>query len=68
LLLGSPLTRDSNDTAVEAVFVPIDGRPPLKFNPGSKGNWQMEVSEDKNRLVLRGPDAGNLVRIFSFDL
>ncbi|MGZ5279794.1 MAG: hypothetical protein ACXWC9_07630, partial [Pseudobdellovibrionaceae bacterium] len=28
LLLGNPLTRYADDTAVEAVFAPIDGRPP----------------------------------------
>jgi len=68
LLLGSPITIYSTNPSPEAVFVPIDGRPPLKFNPNSKGNWQMEVSADKNRIVLRGPDADDVIRIFSFDL
>lgn len=68
LLLGNKLTRDSNQTAAEAVFVPIDGRPPLKFNPNGTGYWNMEVSPDKNKIVLRGPGLNNVMTIFSFDL
>lgn len=68
LLLGLPLSATSNNQSPEAVFVPIDGRPPLKFNPGVKGNWQMEVSVDRNRIVLRGPDSTGFLRVFSFDL
>ncbi len=68
LLLGKALTLDSTNIAAEAVFVPMDGRPPLKFNPNVKGNWQMDVSTNQNRIILRGPDNDNVVRIFSFDL
>jgi hypothetical protein len=68
LLLGLPITRSTDQTAVEAVFVPMDGRPPLKFNSGSVGKWQIDVSADRNRIVLRGPDLDNVVKIFSFDL
>ncbi|MBC7466997.1 MAG: hypothetical protein H7256_13495 [Bdellovibrio sp.] len=48
--------------------MPIDGRPPLKFNPGANGNWKMEVSADKNRIILTGPDLNNVIKLFSFDL
>jgi len=68
LLLGNPLVATSNIQSPEAVFVPIDGRPPLKFNPDAKGNWDLEVSTDRNRIILRGPDANNVLRIFSFAL
>ncbi|MBC7466163.1 MAG: hypothetical protein H7256_09225 [Bdellovibrio sp.] len=68
LLLGNPLSASSSAWTREAVFVPIDGRPPLKFNPTAIGNWRMEVSPDKNRIVLSGPGSDNLIKIFSFDL
>lgn len=68
LVLGKEITVYKNESAAEAVFVPIDGRPPLKFNPNSDGQWQMEVSPDRNRLVLSGPDTDGETKIFSFEL
>ncbi len=68
LLLGNPISSYTTNWTREAVFVPIDGRPPLKFNTHSNGNWDMEVSEDKNRIVLRGPGTDNVLKIFSLDL
>ena len=67
LLLGNPMSASTHNWTREAVFVPIDGRPPLKFNPDANGNWQMEVSADKNRIVLSGPAADGTTKIFSFD-
>ncbi len=68
LLLGNPLSNSTSVWTREAVFVPIDGRPPLKFNSDGNSNWEMDVSPSKNRIILRGPDAQGTVRIFSFDL
>lgn len=68
LLLGNPLSASSLAWTREAVFVPIDGRPPLKFNSNTNSNWEMEVSADKNRIVLRGPGADGRLKIMSFDL
>lgn len=68
MLLGRPLTLSSTNVAAEAVFVPIDGRPPLKFNSDTKGSWGMDVSIKRNRIILQGPDTDNVVKLFSFDL
>lgn len=68
LLLGNSLSNTTSVWTREAVFVPIDGRPPLKFNRDGNSNWEMEVSSNRNRIILRGPDAAGTVRIFSFDL
>lgn len=70
VLLGNPLTVYETNVKAEAVFVPIDGRPPMKLNasPNPKSEWSMAVSADKNRIVLQGPDIKNVIRIFSFDL
>ena len=68
LLLGYPLSASTTNHTREAVFVPIDGRPPLKFNSNENSNWEMEVSEDKNRIVLRGPGSDGVLKIFSFNL
>ena len=68
LLLGYPLSASTNNHTREAVFVPIDGRPPLKFNSNENSNWDMEVSEDRNRIVLRGPGSDGVLKIFSFNL
>lgn len=52
----------------EAVFVPTDGRPPLKMSYGDQGPWYIQVTPDKRRIILTGPAADGVNRIFSFDL
>lgn len=68
LLLGNSMSSYTTNWTRAAVFILIDGRPPLKFNTHSNGDWDMEVSKDRNRIVLRGPGADNVLKIFSFDL
>ncbi len=65
---GLALNDGNNQPSKEVVFVPIDGRPPLKLNPTDKGPWKIDVSADKNRVILAGPASDGIFRIFSFDL
>jgi len=68
LLLGNPLLATSSAWTREAVFVPIDGRPPLKFNTDTTHNWDMDISASKNRIYLQGPGQNGLQQLFKFDL
>lgn len=68
LLLGNSLSASTRVWTREAVFVPIDGRPPLKFNTDSDHNWEMEVFPDQNKIVMRGPGASGVLKILKVDL
>lgn len=68
LLVGTKVSATSNAWSREAIFVPVDGRPPMKFNSDTNHNWSMGVSPDQNRIYLSGPNAANAERVFSFDL
>ncbi len=68
LMLGNELSASTPFWAREAVFVPIDGRPPIKFSSGPIGNWDMAVSADKNTIILQGPNAAGTPTLYSFEL
>jgi hypothetical protein len=53
--------------AREAIFVPIDGRPPMKLSHNSEGPWQVELAPEKDRIILLGPDAEGNRKIISFE-
>jgi hypothetical protein len=61
---------DGNDGPIpDVVFVPIDGRPPMKLSQTADGNWYIDIAPTKDRVVLAGPTPSDGVRrIFSFDL
>ncbi len=52
----------------EALFVPMDGRPPLRLNYNEGGYWNIFLSLDKKRVLLGGPNAQGNFRISAFDL
>ncbi len=66
--IGFALTLGTLHSIDEAVFVPIDGRPPLKLSYGDHGPWQIDISPNKNRIILLGPSANEKLKLFSFDL
>lgn len=51
----------------ELVFVPVDGRPPLRLNHGSAQGWYFEITPDRKHIVILGPDSAGQNRLLSFD-
>ena len=68
LLLGNALTAATGLMAREAVFVPVDGRPPLKFNSDAQHHWNMQLAPAQNRVYLSGPQKDGTDQLMSFDL
>ncbi len=59
---------DNLTNPIANIFVPIDGRPPLKIDPvGISGSWQTEVDFQHRRIFLLGPIGGDQ-RVYQMNL
>jgi hypothetical protein len=68
LVMSDASSVQTGKIGTAAVFVPIDGRPPLKFNSDTSHHWSMSISSDRNRIYLQGPGKNDTSNVFSFDL
>jgi hypothetical protein len=61
------ISPSSINNVEEVVFVPVDGRPPVKINPSSGASWRVQISPDLKRVFFSGPSTGSS-RLYYFEL
>ncbi len=67
--IGFALTTNPGNLqpSVEAIFVPINGQPPLMLNNNMRGA-SMQISADRNKIYLNIPDPSGNWPLYTFDI
>ena len=67
--IGFAITTNAGNLqpSVEAIFVPINGQPPLRLNDQMRGS-HLQISKDRKKIYLNIPDAKGNWPLFTFKL